>query len=98
MTTMNQKMMVYTVLAIALGYFLTSAVPATLTPSEGEFLMRGEGDSILSAPQPESSIEEPELDIVQEKFAWNEAFQYSILVVDFLIAFGIYVVAKRRLG
>jgi hypothetical protein len=32
----------------------------------------------------------------EEKSALNEAFQYSVLIIDLLIALGVYIVAKRR--
>jgi len=96
MTTMYQKMTVYTVLAVALGYLLISTVPSAITPLEGEMLATTEEDMITSAPKPEAGIREPELFATEEKSALNEAFQYSVLIIDLLVALGVYIVAKRR--
>ncbi len=99
MTTMYQKMTAYTVLAVALGYLLISAVPATLTPPEPEMLATGEeGEIFPRAPSPDSSIRGPEPEALEEKSALNEAFQYSVLIIDLLIALGVYMVARRRFG
>lgn len=96
MTTMYQKMTVYTVLAVALGYLLISAVPSAIIPPEGEMLATVEEDMIRSAPQPEAGAREPESFAAEEKSALNEAFQYSVLIIDLLIALGVYFVAKRK--
>ncbi|MCW3978866.1 MAG: hypothetical protein NWF12_03895 [Candidatus Bathyarchaeota archaeon] len=96
MTTMYQKMTVYTVLAVALGYLLISTVPSAITPLEGEMLATAEEDEIFSAPQPEAGVREPDSLAAEEKSALNEAFQYSVLIIDLLIALGVYIVAKRR--
>ena len=98
MTTMYQKMTAYTVLAVALGYLLISTVPATLTPPEPEMLATGEEGEILSAPSPDSSIRGPGPETSEEKSALNETFQYSALIIDLLIALGVYMVARRRFG
>ena len=95
---MYQKMTAYTVLAVALGYLLISAVPATLTPPEPEMLATGEEGEVFSAPSPDSSIRGPEPESLEEKATMNEVFQYSALIIDLLIALGVYIVARRRFG
>ena len=96
MATMYQKMTAYTVLAVALGYLLISAVPSAITPPEGEMLATAEEDMIKSTPEPEAGVREPDSFATGEKSALNEVFQYSVLLIDLLVALGVYMVAKRR--
>ena len=103
---MDSKIPIYTVLAVVLGVLLTSAVPASLTPKQ-EPLFMAESDS--EAPVMKAPVEDELLGSRADEemnFATpaggvrtnllDQALQYRILVVDLLVALGVYVVARRR--
>ncbi len=103
---MDSKIPVYTVLAVVLGVLLTSALPASLTPKQGP-IFAAEPDSeapVMKAPA-EDEILGSRAD-EERGFATpaggvgtsllDQALQYRILVVDLLVALGVYVVARRR--
>lgn len=93
---MNSKVVVYAVLAVALGYFLISTAPAIMTPPEREPTFAGdEGKPLLGAPE-ESDIRGPEDQPSKKNQIWNEAFQFSVWIINLFIALGVYMVAKRR--
>lgn len=100
---MNTKVLTYAVLAVALGYLLTSVVPSALVPETPPvFLESGEEPLIREAP-PESESEvlgDQDLgaegqDVVRSV---DDVFQYGYLVLDLFIALGIYFIARRRLA
>ena len=103
---MDNKIPIYTALAVVLGVLLTSAVPASLTPKQ-EPLFMAETDT--EAPAVKAPAEEGLLGSRADEDLTNEAsvggirtnpmdqaLQYSILVVDLFIALGVYIVARRR--
>lgn len=101
---MDSKIPVYTVLAVVLGVLLTSTVPASLTPrQEPKFAVESEAPAIKAPAEDEvlgfrgdedlsesDSLGDGRVNIV------DQAMQYSILVVDLFVAFGVYVLARRR--
>jgi hypothetical protein len=103
---MDSKIPVYTVLAVVLGVLLTSTLPASLTPKQGPlFAAESEVEPpVLKAPAEDELLGSRAED--EREFATplggaetnliDQAFQYSILVVDLLVALGVYVVARRR--
>lgn len=103
---MDSKIPVYTVLAVVLGVLLTSALPASLTPKQGP-IFASESDS--EAPVMKAPAEDEVLGSRADEgrgFATpaggvgtsllDQALQYRILVVDLLVALGVYFVARRR--
>ncbi len=104
---MDSKIPVYTVLAVVLGVLLTSAVPASITPKQEPLFM---AESDAEAPVMKAPAEDELLGSRADEgsgFATpagggvgtsllDQALQYRILVVDLLVALGVYVVAKRR--
>jgi hypothetical protein len=102
---MNTKVFTYAVLAVALGYLLTSVVPSALVPETPPvFLESGEEPLIREAPpESESEVlgdqdlgeEGQSLDVVRSV---DDVFQYGYLVLDLFIALGIYFIARRRLA
>lgn len=98
MTNMYQKMTVYAVLAIAIGYLLISTVPAIITPPEEKMLTLGE-EEMVTAPTPtEPGVEGEEARTLGEGLFWGEIYQYGFLAVDVAIAVGVYMLARRRFG
>jgi len=98
LTNMYQRMTVYAVLAIAIGYLLTSTVPTILTQPEDKMLTLGE-EEMLTAPAPaDSGAEGKEARALGEGQFWGELYQYGFLAVDVAIAVGVYMLARRRFG
>ena len=103
---MDSKIPVYTVLAVVLGVLLTSALPASLTPKQGPLFAAESGvePPVMKAPVEDEllgSRADGEMDFATptggvKTNLIDQAFQYSILVVDLLVALGVYVVARRR--
>jgi hypothetical protein len=100
---MNTKVFTYAVLAVALGYLLTSVVPSALVPeTPSVFLESGEEPLIREVP-PESESEVlgvPDLDAEGKEVvrSLDDTLQYGYLVLDLFIALGIYFIARRRLA
>jgi hypothetical protein len=92
---MYQKMTVYAVLAIAIGYLLTSTVPAIITPPEEKMLALSEEGMVLTTPSAEPEVEGKEAQTFEGQF-WGEIYQYGFLAVDVAIAVGVYMLARRR--
>ena len=103
---MDSKIPVYTVLAVVLGVLLTSALPASLTPKQGPIFA---AESEVEAPAMKAPVEDEllgsradeEMDFATPAGGvrtnlFDQASQYSILVVDLLVALGVYIVARRR--
>lgn len=55
MMTMKTKAATYVVLAVALGYLLTSTLPSTLVPEEGPLFLAGEEAILDAAKEPSAS-------------------------------------------
>jgi hypothetical protein len=102
---MNTKVFTYAVLAIALGYLLTSVLPSALVPEMPPVLLENGEEPLIREATPESESEmlgeqdlgeeEQTLDVVRSV---DDIFQYGYLVLDLFIALGIYFVARRRLA
>ena len=103
---MDSKIPVYTVLAVVLGVLLTSALPTSITPKQGPLFAT---ESEVEAPVMKAPAEDELLGSRADEglnFAtpaggartnfFDQASQYSILVVDLVVALGVYVVARRR--
>lgn len=98
MTTMYQRMTVYAVLAIAIGYLLSSTVPAIITPPEEKMLALSEEEMVTATPSAEPGVEGKEAQPLGEGLFWGEIYQYGFLAVDVAIAVGVYMLARRRFG
>jgi hypothetical protein len=103
---MDSKIPVYTVLAVVLGVLLTSAVPASITPKQGPLFAT---ESEVEAPAWKAPAEDEILGSRADEEVMgaapggsagtnllDQASQYSILVVDLVVALGVYVIARRR--
>jgi hypothetical protein len=104
--SMDSKISVYTVLAVVLGVLLTSVIPASLTPKQEPLFM---AESDVEAPIMKTPVEDellgsradsemnfstPVGDVRANLL--NQALHYIILVLDLLVALGVYIVARRR--
>lgn len=95
---MTSRAVVYAVLAVALGYLLISIIPATLIPHEKEILRPSDEKSPLAEAPGESTFKRSEETQIGKGVTWNEALKFSFLIIDLLIALGIYFIARRRLA
>lgn len=92
---MYSKMVIYTLLAVALGYILIEAVPGGLV-QEVEVLRAEEGKMPPQEDQEIAGVESFETPKTTERGLLYEVSQYGVWVVNVVIALGVYVVARRR--
>ncbi len=100
---MNTKVFTYAVLAVALGYLLTSVVPSALVPETPPVFLESGEEPLIKEATPESESEVlgvPDLDAEGKEVvpSLDDALQYGYLVLDLFIALGIYFIARRRLA
>lgn len=106
---MESKLVVYTILAITLGYLLTSAIPyqlapkplfGTTSPESEARVPDSSADSsgeILGSKQEESASAHTTNDINSATNGiTGELLVLSTLIVNLSIAFTVYWIAKRR--
>jgi len=105
---MGSKLIVYTVLAITLGYVFVSTIPSQLAPPLFE-AVQPEGESIRG-PGPEEALPSTEgtgdtltddiAGTIDSAFSANGLVGYftvfGTLIVNLTIAFAVYWLAKRR--
>lgn len=94
--TMHTKITVYAVLAIALGYLLVSIVPGGLIPKGEEVLYADEGARLPQKDKQAAGIEDFEAPKTTKRGFWYEASQFSVWIINLMIALGVYFVARRR--
>ena len=97
---MNTKTTSYTILALVLGYTIMSIVPTMLT-SPMMLIENGattKGDELLETPQGETLGDNYLGDSTQGRDAGSEAGDSQIyyLMLDIIIAFTVYYLARRR--
>jgi hypothetical protein len=107
---MNSKTILSSIAALAIGYILISTLPSGIihytTPSSGEEMITLEGDEQLHSKDkvPEAEAPASEDSIIREerdesnliKSAGNGGLSmYYFLILDFFIAIGVYLAAKR---
>lgn len=95
---MNSKMTVYMVVAVALGYLLVSTVPNTLMPPRMEALRSPTEDEQILGAKPEMEVQESEAKLLSQPTIRDSVSQIGFWLVDLLIAFGVYFIARRRLA
>lgn len=107
---MNSKTILSSIAALAIGYILIATLPTGIihytTPSRGEEMITLEGHESLQSKDkiPEAEAPESEDSIIQEeqdesnliKSRGNRGLSiYYFLILDFFIAMGVYLAAKR---
>lgn len=119
----ESKLIIYTVLAITLGYLFVSAIPAQLASQEQQMLVQRESDDTngqlsediessgdvlggdsggnLSSESPSCEASESAKSALEESSAGGITIDYisifGTLSLNLLIAFVVYLVARRRL-
>ena len=107
---MNSKTLLSSIAALAIGYILIATLPSGIilytTPSSGEEMITLEGDEPLHSKDKVPEVEAPasEDSIIHEerdesnliKSTGNGGLSiYYFLFLDFFIAMGVYLAAKR---
>jgi hypothetical protein len=93
---MNSKITVYMVVAVALGYLLVSTVPNTLMPPRMEELRSPTEDEQILGAKPKMEIQGSETKLLGQPTIWDSVSQIGFWLVDLLIAFGVYFIARRK--
>jgi len=94
---MNNKIMAYMVVAVAVGYLLVSAIPeqVSMFAEPQEMLRLGEAPEKSEDPMLSSGAEEDELVTLDSGLA-STLNLYKWWAIDLAIAFSVYFIAKRR--
>jgi len=96
--SMNAKIMAYMVVAVAVGYLLISAVPEQVSMFAGpqDVLRAGEAPEESGGPMLASGTEEGELGALEDHGFMSTLDMYKWWAIDFVVAFSVYWVARRR--